>query len=279
MQVSNPSTQTCDNFFIAHADQFGFRLTSGRVFKWPPPFLQSILKLTCLPQSLNYNLSPPPTQFPSAFHYTTDIIDCTLVSFSFYVLHSQISQTQQCITPLPPQKNWWFHPVLHSSLFISLSFPPHPHHLWKLWICWLLWFMIDKITHIYSLSRLHSRSLKPWHAGWNFRIAVIETLEKKFLHHKNIYVYLWQNKKDVSTFEKESTWQQMEQLLQKVSWKERSGPTWGTWIWVKTPFFMRLWTTSGLSHARCFQNLQESQTQNKNHCWHYWRGSEAAEKL
>jgi hypothetical protein len=42
---------------------------------------------------------------------------------------------------------------------------------------------------------------------------------------------------------------------------------------------MRLWTTSGLSHATCFQNLQESQTQNKNHCWHYWRGSEGAEKL
>jgi hypothetical protein len=48
----------------------------------------------------------------------------------------------------PPQKNRRFHPMLHSSLFISLSFPPHPHHSSKLWICWLLWFMIDKISHL-----------------------------------------------------------------------------------------------------------------------------------
>jgi hypothetical protein len=153
----------------------------------------------------------------------------------------------------PPKKNQWFHPMLHSSLFISLSFPPHPHHLSKLWICWLLWFIIDKITRIYSLPRLHSRSLKQWHAGWKFRIAVIETLEKKIPSSQEHLCVLVTNKKDVSTFEKEHSWQQIEQLLQKVSWKERSGPTWGPWIWVKTPFFMRLWTTSGLSHARCFQ--------------------------
>lgn len=141
MQVSNPSTQTRDNFFIAHLHLcwpiwFSFD-------KWQGLQVASSLS----PKHLEIDLS-------------TSILELQSVSSAhtvpiYFSLHDRYNRVYSCFlfflcvafpdlpnptmhNSSPPKKNWWFHPVLHSSLFISLSFPPHPHHSWKLWICWLL---------------------------------------------------------------------------------------------------------------------------------------------